>query len=355
MKIGGKHSRFEKDMTASIKILEVSIQKRTNKISAILVRAYSEPNPTSKYWAAVRRDLNVQYRELQAIYSKWSNKNIPAAYKSAMRDLFKQLNRSKDIARRSKRSYLDLVNSPRSNRIQNVLVKDAIADWTLSLKKGQTNLNRMTRKTQQALVKQSFVDTSVVKAIGTGNLMNNTFIKSINMSDTLAGALNEVAEIIDGEKYVIAGSRRYRPKYYAEMVTRVKFHEAQSLAAVGTAGNYGTSLLQVSSHNTSTAICLDYEGKIFSIGGKDNRFPPVETLSPFHVNCLHLMFPTFESGLEVNGGVEKWSEFSKNKIDRPPSPANFIPVKDRLKPNETSKQFDARRRKERRAARKVGA
>jgi hypothetical protein len=146
------------------------------------------------------------------------------------------------------------------------------------------------------------------------------------MSDTLAAQLSAAAEIIDGKKYVIAGARRFSPKYYAEMVTRSKFHEAQAQGALLTAQNYGTSLVQVSSHNTTTKICIPYEGKVYSIGGKDSRFPVLENISPFHPNCLHLLFPMFASAMEVDGSLEGWTAFSSGAIKVPPSPANFIPV-----------------------------
>ena len=49
MKIGGKHSRFEKDMTASIKILEVSIQKRYSTM--ITIHTYLNDTFLNSYWA----------------------------------------------------------------------------------------------------------------------------------------------------------------------------------------------------------------------------------------------------------------------------------------------------------------
>ncbi len=116
------------------------------------------------------------------------------------------------------------------------------------------------------------------------------------------------------------------PEYYAEMVTRVKFHEAQAQAAVVTAGNYGTSLVHVSSHNTTTAICQKFEGKVFSINGKDKRFPLLTDIPPFHVNCLHLLFPMFVESMEVEGTLKEWEAFSNGRSSMPPSPSNFKPI-----------------------------
>jgi len=347
--MGGPNSNFEKLFRSSVTGLSKSLDFRTKRITSILTKAYSNPQVSARYWNNVRRQLNVQYRAMDRLYSTWSKKNIPLAYKASVRELMNRLNRSKSIARRAKRSFMDIVTSPKSIQIQSILVKDAITDWVSSLTLGQSNVNRLTRRTQQTLLAESLIDSSVVKAVSSGNLMNNTFIKSLNMADTLAAQLDELAVVIDGEKYVIAGSRRFKPKYYAEMVTRVKFHEAQAQGAIMTAGNYGTSLVQVSSHNTTTEICQQYEGMIFSISGKDKRFPVLQAVPPYHVNCLHLLFPMFESAMEADGTLKQWQDFSHGKTDKPPSPANFVPVDGRPDKPIDAKAFNKKRRKERKA------
>jgi len=324
--IGGPNSNFEKLFRKSISALNKSIQFRTNRITAILIKAYKNPRTNAAYWRKVRSQLDVQYRAMERLYNTWAHKNIPLAHKASVKELMTRLNRSKEVAKKAKRTYTDLITSSRSKQIQIILVRDAIIDWTESLKQGQRNLNRITRKTQQALLSESLIDRSIIRAIESGNLMNNTFIKSINLSDTLAAQLNDLSKLIDGEKYVIAGSRRFRPKYYAEMVTRVKFHEAQAHGAIQTAQNYGTSLVQVSSHNTTTPICQKFEGRVFSINGKDDRFPTLTTIPPFHVNCLHLLFPMFDTAMEVDGTLDDWVAFSNDEVGTPPSPANFVPV-----------------------------
>lgn len=324
--IGGPNSSFEKLFRESIDGLNKSLTYRTNRISAILLKAYNNPKVSARYWNSVRRALDTQYKAMDKLYRTWAKKNIPTAYKASVKELMTRLNRSKTIAKRAKRSFSDIVTSNKSMQIQAVLVRDAITDWNQSLRLGQANVNRLTRRTQQTLLSESLVDASIIESVASGNLMNNTFIRTINLSQSLASQLDEVATVIDGEKYVIAGSRRFRPKYYAEMVTRVKFHEAQAQAAVITAGNYGTSLVQVSSHNTTTAVCQEFEGKIFSINGKDGRFPPLVDVPPYHVNCLHLLFPMFESAMEADGSLNQWIDFSNEKTGTPPSPASFVPL-----------------------------
>jgi hypothetical protein len=328
-KIGGKNSAFETRYRESIKRLSKRIDFHTQKISSILLNAYSKPKSGAKYWNTVRRQLDVQYRALSKIYSTWAKSNIPKAHKASMKEIMTRLNRSKTIAKKAKRSFTSLATATKSQQIQAVLVKDAIQTWNAALNLGNANLKRITRKTQQLLLSEIIVDSSIARAIESGNLMNNTFINSINLSNTLAAELDKTAVIIDGKKYVIAGSRKFSPKYYAEMVTRVKFHEAQAHAAIQTAANYSTSLVQVSNHNTTTQICIPYENKVFSISGKDVSFPRLEDIPPFHPNCLHLLFPMFESAMVADGSLKNWQDFSNNRTEIPPSPAGFIPVSKR--------------------------
>ena len=76
-------------------------------------------------------------------------------------------------------------------------------------------------------------------------------------------------------------------------------------------------------------ICIPYEGRIYSVNGKDKRFPPLDNTTPYHPNCLHLMFPAFVSAMEAQGSLDAFSAFSKGKISRPPVPAGFIPISKR--------------------------
>jgi hypothetical protein len=329
MAIGGKYSQFESRYKDSIKKLSNSIQYRTERITTILLKAYNKPKPGARYWNAVRAELDIQYRELQSLYNTWARKAIPISYRASVKELMTRLNRSKTIAARATVSYSTLVNNTRSQQIVNALFRDAVTDWVGALNAGQANLNRLTRRTQQLLIQESFVDISVANAIESGNLMNNTFVSTLPVTDTLSDQLIAASKMIDGELYVQAGSKRFTPNYYAEMVTRTKFHEAQAFGAIQTARNYKTSLVHVSAHNTTTAICQLFEGKVFSIGGQDPRFPRLETAPPFHPNCLHLLFPVFSSAMEVTGTLEDWEKFSKGESNRPPAPANFVPVSDR--------------------------
>lgn len=309
--------------------LSKSITAVEQQISAILMQAYRSPKTGAAYWNRVRKDLDFQYKKLKVLYTKWSMINIPKAYTTSMQDIFSQLNKTKAIASRATKTFTQMSTSVSTMQLTKALYKDAIADYVAALNAGQQNLNRITRKTQQLLIDQSIVNETVARAIESGNLLNNKYYKAINLTETLAAQLKEAAEVVDNKYYVIAGKSRFKANYYAEMVTRVKFHEAQSYSAMNTAKNYGTSLVKVSYHNTKTAICQQYENMIFSMDGKDSRFPTLTFSPPFHPNCLHNLFPVFVETLEATGTLDKWIAYSGGTSNTPPSPPSFIPISER--------------------------
>ncbi|GAG70788.1 unnamed protein product, partial [marine sediment metagenome] len=134
--------------------------------------------------------------------------------------------------------------------------------------------------------------------VGAGFEMGN-----LREAKTLLKAMFESPawKMVDERHFIQAGKFKYRPHYYAEMVARTKFHQAHSQATLVQAQNYGTDLVEVSSHNTTTKICIPFEGNIYSIKGTHPVFPPLTDTAPFHPNCLHLIYPTFESGLIAQG------------------------------------------------------
>lgn len=63
------------------------------------------------------------------------------------------------------------------------------------------------------------------------------------------------------------------------------------------AKDINTDLLEVSAHECSCKYCATFQGKIFSITGKDNRYPklPEQVLQTgsFHKGCRHTFFPYY--------------------------------------------------------------
>lgn len=301
----------------------VPLSKKLTKLEDKMLKLISEGIKNGRnstlYWNTLNVELRRLYREMSISFYEWSSAEIPRAYKKSMFAIDARLKSLTTITESAGRTTTSLLKSNVSSQIMNNLYKGAVDSYISAIVAGNKNMSSLLRITQQALLSESLIEATIAGSLELGNLRIG--VKAIE------GQLwQSLAEAAENKRFVQAGKYKYRPEYYAELVGRTKFHQAQSQAAIVQANNYGTDLVQISSHNTRTTICLDFEGKIFSLSGKDPRFPAFTFAPPFHPNCLHLMFPTFESGLVAQGVLDSMSAFSRGEISRPPFPKSFIPI-----------------------------
>ncbi len=323
---GGPNSTFEKTYNAKFMRLDLRLKKLETKLLFILSNPNHVPDPrvlrTATYWNALRAQINVVYRDMATITSNWIAEEIPWRYKNSLRLIQARIETTKAITNTAQKTIMGMLKATPTNQIVAGLVADANTTYRQALFAGRNNVHRITRATQQFLLNERIIDATVAEAFNLGNLGK----ASKALESMFDGELLDMAA---NKRFVQAGSKKFTPSYYAEMVTRTKFHDSHSFASLSQATNYGTDLVQVSSHNTTTAICLPFEAKIFSISGKDSRFPPLTEAPPFHPNCLHLIMPTFESAMEVQGTLDSFAAFSQGAISRPPVPAGFVLISDR--------------------------
>lgn len=319
---GGYHSQFEKDLRTRLKLLSDKMIKLENKLQKVMVESMNNPKKSTAYWNVIRRDIDKIYKEMNIVFAEWSKIQIPLRYRNSLRSIQARIEVTKSILNTAKKGIIKVLNSNASSQIMQSLYRSAIDSFAQASILGKKNMYNLTRITQQTLINESLIDVTVAASFDLGDIRIAARV--------IRGQLwDELWKQVEYKQFVQAGRYHYKPKYYAEMVARSKFHEAQSLAARAQAANYGTDLIQVSSHNTTTIICQDYEGKIFSISGNDKRFPRLMANTPYHPNCLHLEFPTFESAMIVQGTLDSFAAFSRNEISKPPVPSGFIPIIDR--------------------------
>lgn len=79
---------------------------------------------------------------------------------------------------------------------------------------------------------------------------------------------------------------------YAQMITRTTLAETVNTATINTSARLGANLVKMSEHNACCPLCASLEGRVYSIDGKDKRYPPLETafsdgFANIHPNCIH--------------------------------------------------------------------
>ena len=319
---GGPTSLFEKDFAARFRSLSRRLTNLETSLQTLSVSAINGARASMAYWRAIEIEMNVIYGQMIGQFNGWAAKEIPLRYRNSLFTINQRIIRNKGIVAIGKKTTTQLLNSTASKQIVNALYQDAAASFSSAAAVGRRNLVRYTRATQQALIGEGLVDITVATGFELGNLR-------IAADGLTAGFWSAMDEGIKSRKFVQAGRYKYRPEYYAELVARTKFHAAHTQASLMQGRNLGTDLMQVSSHNTETRLCMPFEGKIYSASGKDFRFPPLTDSPPYHPNCLHLIIPAFESAMEVQGTLNAFSAFSRGKINKPPLPSGFIPAGNR--------------------------
>lgn len=106
---------------------------------------------------------------------------------------------------------------------------------------------------------------------------------------------------------------------YAQTVVRSTTAETTNKSTMNQLQQNGFDLVKMSEHNTCCPVCLMYQGRVFSISGKDKRFPKLDIafaggFSNIHPNCKHRLMPYIE---EFND-VEKDIAFSNRPFDIDP-------------------------------------
>ena len=285
---------FEADFRKRYLPLAKKLKKVEDDIYTLMIKSMSNAKMSSSYWNIQKIKLNALYKEMNILFADWAKINIPRRYVRSLKLIAQIISATEAIIDIGKKSLTGLLATNASTQIVFGLYNSAIESFLSSSLSGSRILRNLFIASQQTLVDESLVNIAVATGFEMGNLRQaKTLLKAIFESPGWA--------TIEKHHFVQAGSRKYTAHYYAEMVARTKFHQAHSQATLVQSYNYGTDLVEISSHNTTTAICIPFEGNIYSIRGGHPVFPPLIDSPPFHPNCLHLMYPTFESGLIVQG------------------------------------------------------
>ena len=83
-------------------------------------------------------------------------------------------------------------------------------------------------------------------------------------------------------------------KAYANLLARSIVAETQNTSTMNVAKEHNHDLVKMSNHKTTCPVCAKYENKIYSISGKDKRYPYLKSIEGFrkgynniHPNCRH--------------------------------------------------------------------
>lgn len=108
---------------------------------------------------------------------------------------------------------------------------------------------------------------------------------------------------------------------YAAMAARSARIESTNIGAIGRALQAGTDFVKMTTMPQCCKLCGAYQGKVYSISGKDKRFPALfktvlrSGYALPHPNCRHEFIPWYEE-IEAPEDVEKAIKSSKILYDK---------------------------------------
>ncbi len=113
-------------------------------------------------------------------------------------------------------------------------------------------------------------------------------------------------------------NRYIRMDAYAEMIARSTTREVTNTATIKQVQELGYDLVKISEHSGACPICEQYQGRVYSISGKDKRFPRLDVAfssgyANIHPRCRHVLEPFIE---ELND-VDKYIKISNRPFVEP--------------------------------------
>lgn len=98
---------------------------------------------------------------------------------------------------------------------------------------------------------------------------------------------------------------------YAETVARSIVAETQNTSVKNVMKEHGHDLVKMTQHHGTCSLCATYEGRVYSLSGKDERFPSIKNIPGFnagynniHPRCRHRIFPYIEKYQDVKADIK---------------------------------------------------
>jgi len=317
---------------ANIEKEKRKIKKQTNifmnksaayqdKAEEVLTEASVTTRTDALYWAGLKKSLRKEYKKMSDLIKTYANTDHPLVYRTTVKKEITRLAKMKKVNMKLS-PYTELFGNRANQGALKVLIEDTILSYSAALDAGyKMNLSILTRTQLQLKTAERALNLAIAQGLTEGEgipQISNRILKSLR--DTLKG----------GET-LRAGSKRYKFKTYSELIARTRSREVQSTAVINTAMGTDNDLVQVSSHNTTTEICQQYEGKIYSISGKDRDFSGLIETPPFHPNCQHSISIYVKEFGEINGTLDQAIKFSNGDSEIHPTRASHIPLSKRGK------------------------
>ena len=252
--------------------------KLTNEISGMIERG----NKTD-FKDKILKTVNQEIEALDKYANDWINGVVPREYDLARLDVYQVLG--------------EVGSSVRNSKAQQIIMRNALGDLLTA--------HQFVGRAIKDNIRQAGLDAVAMK-MTTGDTVKQT-------KDALKRRLTDDGIVAITDKR----GRKIQLDAYANMVARTTTREATNQGTMAGVQELGYDLVQLTSHNAACPVCSPLEGRVYSISGKDKRYPKLSTAFPsqystIHPNCSHVLVPYFD---DLDDNAKQTRDFSNRPFD----------------------------------------
>ncbi len=246
-------------------------------------------------------EIQDHIKELKQESAEWAAKYIPKAYKYGAyqdQELIERLAKyRKTPAKTAFGRY--------HKQAAKVAAEGAAADFAVAADALEKTFVNYVRRIQIETARQA-----IAREISAGIVEGAT-------RETTTSRLMKVLEYQAKNGIITVGKTTMAVDQYADMLCRTLTRAARTDGVLNRAKENNIDLVII--NNTGAVdFCREYEDQIFSISGRDSRFPVLTERPPFHPNCTHSISLFAEEFAEPDE-IELGRQFNKSDIGKPAS------------------------------------
>lgn len=264
---------------------------------------------TKTYYNSVLKQLERLMKELEAETGQYISTEIPRQYKKALDDTYAYF----------KRNNLQMKRPDMFSHIHSDAVSELANEMRYHINQGISIAGRRVMR---------YLDTARDNALRQAGLRSAAL--KVAAGQTVADMQKDLMQRLANDGFLTVqygtGKRAYQVGLdsYAAMVARSTTREAGNLARENQLAENGYDLMMMTEHYPTCEACAVLQGRVYSISGRDKRFPPLSRAFPsgyrnVHPNCRHVMtywIEEMQSPEEIRAALARSNApFTDNRSD----------------------------------------
>ncbi|MCK6381885.1 MAG: phage minor capsid protein [Leptospiraceae bacterium] len=256
---------------------------------------------------------------MNKIFSTYTKEQIPIAYeagvlfgKSELKSLgFKVSQGQRDVKAidrlirdmrndfkiaidQGKERFITYIEFSKQGKITESQISQAVGKGYLTKGTGKESkklLGKLFKETEFKTLDETALEKSIARRL----MGENRRLDRLNITDEFRNLLKEKFEkTLKEKKFLQIYDKNgdiitFQIDKYSDLVSRTRLGDAQVAGTIKIGNENGISEYQVTDHNTTTKICIPFEGKIYTTNPSNKKFEMLtdRTTPLYHVNCKH--------------------------------------------------------------------